>query len=503
MRSPRQNMAWYFLDSNLEAGRGGKAALRWGGGEWTYADVVRESNRLAHVLRDRGVRPGDRVLIVLPDVPAFAASFFGTLKAGGVVTMANGLLTGEELAQTLDYTGANVLITFPEAADRLPRDARPREILTLGRDLEGAVREAPAEGVDLAVSTDDPCCWLFTGGTTGLPKAVIHRHRDFVYNAERYAKQILRMTEADVTLAVPKLFFGYATGTNLLFPFAAGATTCLFPERSTAEAVFENIRRFRPTVLANVPTMVNAMVQHPAAADQDLASLRLAVTAGEALPPALYARWRETFGVELLDGIGSAEMFHIYVSQRAGEVRPGSLGRAVPGYRAEVRDEEGVPLRPGEVGRLWVRGASAGTGYAGDPARSADTFRGEWVKTADLFRQDEDGYFWYSGRADELLKVGGMFVAPVEVEGCLLRHAAVADAAVTGFTDPGGLVKPCAFVVPRPRVRADEALAAELQQFVKTSIAPYKYPRRVRFVDALPRTDRGKIDRKRLPELLT
>ena len=360
---------------------------------------------------------------------------------------------------------------------------------------------------------DDPAIWLFTSGSTGRPKAAMHCHRDFAFNTEVYAKATMGYRADDVTVSVPRLFFGYATGTNLWFPFAVGATTCLFSERPTAESLAAAIARYRPTIVTNVPTMLGKLLDHDdelraaGGPGLDLGSVRFHLSAGEALPAALYQRFLDRFGGAIYDGIGSAEMFHIYCTNRPGDVRLGSLGRVVDGYQLRVLPEEArgadaPPVPVGEIGVLWVRGDSVAQGYFQDRDKSWLTFHGHWCRTGDLFRVDADGYLYFSGRADDLLKVGGVFVAPAEVEDCLLAHPAVSAVAVIG-ADDAGLIKPKAVVVVRPearaRLRADaDALAAELQDHVKARLSKYKYPRWVVFVDELPKNDRGKVDKRRL-----
>jgi benzoate-CoA ligase family protein len=339
---------------------------------------------------------------------------------------------------------------------------------------------------------DDPAIWLFSGGTTGRPKAVVQTHASFANTTELYAHRAMGYCEDDVTLSVPKLYFGYATGSNLFFPFSVGGSAALYPEHPTAEVVFARIARHRPTILVNTPKMVAEMVGHPSAGDQDLSCLRFATSAGEALPPSLYQRWKETFGVELYDGLGTAEMWHIFVSNLPGAVRPGSLGRAVPGFDVRVRDDEGRDVPDGEVGRLWVRGGSRALCYWQDPAKSYDAFRGEWFVGGDMVRRDEDGFFHYVGRGDDALKVGGKWLLPAEVEDCLLAHPAVAEAAVVGVPDASGLVKPMAFVVAR---KGADDLESELKEHCLARLDAYKHPRRVFVVDDMPRTHLGKVDR--------
>jgi len=304
--------------------------------------------------------------------------------------------------------------------------------------FDASLAAASPELEAFASHRDDPAVWLFSGGTTGRPKAVVQTHTSFANTTECYAKQVIGYGQRDVTLSVPKLYFGYATGSNLFFPFAAGGCAALFPEAVTADVLFRRIAEFRPTVLINVPTMINKMVSHPEAQRQDLSSLRVCTSAGEALPVELYRKWKETFGVELLDGLGTAEMWHIFISNRPGSVRPGTLGTVVPGFEVKVCDDEGRELPRGETGWLWVRGNSRAIGYWQEMDKTAQGFRGEWYVSGDLIRMDSDGYVTYGGRGDEMLKVSGKWLAPQEVESCLLQHPAVAEAAVVGVPDSDG-----------------------------------------------------------------
>jgi benzoate-CoA ligase family protein len=491
------NIADWFLDARLREGRGARIAIRTDGGTLTYADVAALANRFGHVLADAGAEPEDRVLIALPDGPPFVGALFGALKIGAVVVMVNPGLAPDDVAHLLDYSRAKVVVTHRDASSTLVDAARRaravKRVLLSGDDtFERQLAAAPTTLEVFPTHRDDPALWLFSGGTTGRPKAVVQTHRAFANTTECYAKQVIHYGEDDITLAVPKLYFGYATGSNLFFPFAAGASTVLFPEPSSVEQVFERIRRFRPTVLINVPTMIHKMLSHPEARAQDLSCVRVCTSAGEALPAELDHRWRETFGVELLDGLGTAEQWHIFISNRPGAARPGTLGQVVPGFEIKVCDEHGAELATNETGWLWVRGGSRAIGYWQHQEKTEQAFRGEWYVTGDLARIDADGYVTYCGRGDELLKVSGKWLAPAEVEGCLLQHAEVAEAAVVGVPDAAGLVKPLAYVVPRAwRAGLDE----ELKAFVRERLDPYKHPREVIFVDALPRTHLGKVDR--------
>ncbi len=497
------NLAAYFLDHNL-ATRRDKVALRYRDACYTFGEMYEGSCRFGTHLRALGVREEDRVLVALEDTPAFAVAWFGIVRVGAVVAMMNPGVPTADWAYYLRYTRARVLVTtsaFAEANAEAIQEALGRQLAAVIRvDAdEDTIRARSADCPYGDTGPDDPAVWLFSSGSTGKPKACVHVAQDFIFNTEMYAKQVLGIREDDVTLGVPKLFFGYATGTNLMFPWAVGATTCLFSERATVDEVIANIERFRPTIVTNVPTMIHRMLEHERAAEMDLSSIRLVLSAGEALPAELYTRWMNRTGVEILDGIGSAEMFHIYITNYPGDVRVGTLGKLVPGYEAKIVGDDERPVPPGEIGTLWVKGASNAICYHQDRAKTRVTFRGEWCTTGDQFRQDEEGYFIYCGRADDLLKVGGVYVSPAEVENCLLTHEAVRECAIVGV-ERDGLVTTVAFVVAA--VPGDEALQKALQEHVKKRLAPHKYPRHVRFVDVLPRNDRGKVARAELKRLV-
>jgi benzoate-CoA ligase family protein len=504
------NMADYFLYHNLEEGREGKVCLYFEDETYTYGEAARMANRAGTALRELGLRQEDRVLIVLPDCPEFVWTWFGASRIGAVVTMVNPLLPAVDYKYYLEYTRARVaviheslLATFAEAA----ADARHlRNVLVVGNDhgdflsFGNTVSAMPETLAPAETHRDDIAIWLFTSGSTGHPKGAVHLQHDLPYNTEVFARRTIGVREDDLTVSVPKLFFGYATGTNLLFSFAVGGATALFSERSTPEKLFEVIERYRPTILTTVPTMINAMLNATGGTPPQLSSLRFCYSAGEALPVELYTRWMDVFGVEIYDGIGSAEMFHIYITNRPGDVRPGSLGRIVEGYEARIVDTEGATVQTGEMGTLRVKGDSAALCYWNAHEKSKETFAGDWCTTGDQFHVDRDGYYWYHGRTDDMLKVSGVFVAPAEIENCLLQHEAVLECAVVGFDAGDGLVKPKAFVVARDTHTPDDTLADQLKDFVKARLALYKYPRRIEFVASLPKNDRGKIDRKLLKQ---
>jgi benzoate-CoA ligase family protein len=397
----------------------------------------------------------------------------------------------------LEYTRATAVFLTSARAGVVGQAAeglrRPRLYEVDTDVLAQRLRALPDACAPFDSHRDDAAIWLFSGGTTGRPKGVVQTHRSFANTTALYGHGVLGIGPSDITIAVPKLFFGYATGANLFFPFSAGASAVLFPEPSTPESIFRAIARHRPTILVNVPTMIQQMLAHPDAAAQDLSCLRLATSAGEALPAELHERWMRAFGVDLLDGLGTAEMWHIFLSNAPGACVPGTLGRVVPGFEVKLCDADGHEVPDGEVGTLWVKGESRAIGYWQQMDDTMAAFRGEWYVSGDMLRRNADGTFSYCGRSDDMLKVSGKWVAPGELENCLLTHPAVREVAVVGVKNAAGLVKPCAFVVASAPGTAE--LAAELQAFAKARLEPYKYPREVVFLDALPRTHLGKVDR--------
>ncbi len=541
------SLANYFLFDRVTEGRGERIALRFGDRTWTYTQVADRARSLAKFLVAAGLRPEQRVYLVLPDTPAFAWSIFGILAAGGVLAMGNPLSPTEDLAYVCEYTKCAALITTAEVASRLAPQldalpnlhtillspdaatgddpeapiAVPTEVVKMGRQalsLDASITRGRELTAALPrLRRDDPAIWLFTAGSTGRSKAAMHSHRDFAFNTEVYAKGTVGYREDDITVSVPRLFFGYATGTNLWFPFAVGASVGLFSERPTAESVSAAIERYRATIVTNVPTMLGKLLdldeerKARGEAGLDLSTVRFHLSAGEALPEPLLRRFQARFPAHVFDGIGSAEMFHIYCSNRPGDIKPGSLGRVVAGYELRILPEEadtpgGEPLPAGEIGVLWVKGDSVAHGYFGDRDKSWKTFHGHWCRTGDLFTIDAEGYLYFSGRADDLFKVGGIFVAPREVEDCLLDHPAVSVVAVIPAQDQG-LTKPKALIEVRPDARARlatpadrAALADELKAHVQGKLSKHKYPRWIVFVDDLPKNDRGKVDKKALIE---
>jgi benzoate-CoA ligase family protein len=498
------NVADHFVDRNLALGRGDRVALYTPDGATTYAELAALVNRVGNVLLELGARRGERVLIALSDGVEFVATWYAAQKIGAVTAEVYTFLQAKDYRYFLDYTGARVVIADPVTLDRL-REAGvdDRQVLVVGggdlrpgeHDFATLVAQAPDTLATAPTTRDDVAIWKFTTGSTGAPKACVHTAAGPVVSHESYALGVLGIKADDIVLPVPKLFFGYARDLTALYPFGVGGAGIAFPERTTVERLFELIARFRPTILVNVPTMMSAMVAN--AAGQDLSSLRLCTSAGEALPAELHRRWDEAFGVEVVDGIGSSEAYHIYISNRPGSARQGSCGQVVPGYSARVVDDAGAGVADGEVGVLEVTGGTVALEYFGDAEKSAATYRGDTVHTGDLFSRDADGFFRYHGRADDLLKSGGIYVAPSEIEHCLIGHPDVLECGVTGF-EVDGLTRPRAYVVRQPgAVVSGDALRA----FVRERLAGHKSPHEVVFVDSLPRTTNGKLDRRALRAL--
>lgn len=502
------NLANWFVDRHLEEGRADRTALITAHGPVTYGRLAELVNRIGHVLRELGVRQEERVLLALSDGVEFVAIWYGAQKVGAVTAEVYTFLPTKDLAYFLDYTRAGVVVVDRDTLGRV-REAQallrgrpwPRAVLAVGvpsaelqpgeHSFDALTEQAPATLDPAPTRPDDIALWKFTTGSTGMPKACVHRAETPLRSFEHYARGVLDIRDDDVVLPVPKLFFGYARDLAALYPFGVGGAGVVFAQRSTPELIFAKVSSHRPTIIVNVPTMMRAMVREP---HHDLSCLRLCTSAGEALPVQLHERWLEAFGVEVLDGIGSSEAYHIYISARPGASRPGTLGQAVPGYTARVVDEAGREAPPGETGRLWIEGDTTALMYWNARQASLQTFAGNLVMSGDLFARDAEGFFHYRGRADDMLKVGGIWVAPQEIERCLAAHPAVAECAVVGYEEDG-LELPRAFVVLIPGAVAD---AEALKAHVKTTLSPHKCPRDVQFLAELPKTGSGKIDRRAL-----
>ena len=506
------NMADYFVFSNVRGGRGDKTAILFEDNAISYGIVADNVLRVARKLISDGLLPEQRVLVCMQDRPEFVYAWFGAIKAGAVATQINPLLTAKDYEYYLSYVRPQFAFVDEQSlsefakALQTTRHCVEGNVIVAGPDSTGHKifndwsMEEPKPGAEpWPTRKDDPAVWLFTSGTTGQSRGAVHCHFHFPYNTEVYAKEFIGVRETDTTISGSRLFFGYATGTNLMFPFSVGATTLLFREQPTPELLFELIEKHKATVFTSVPTLINKMLQTPVSQRRDISSIRFMWSAGEALPRELHERWERAFGVPIIDGIGSAESFHIYISNSPGDVRPGSLGKLVPGYEAKLVDDNGSEVAQGDVGTLWLKGDSAALYYHSAYEKSKEHLRGGWIVSGDKFRQDSDGYWYYEGRGDDLLKSGGIYVSPLEVENCLMEHAAVSECCVVGKKDGAGLEKPMALIVLKGDFSASPALEAEIIAFAKTRLARYKAPHWIAFIDKpLPRNDRDKVDRKHL-----
>lgn len=507
----RYNLVDHFVDRHLRHGRGYKAAIICGHQQYSYAEVAAQINRVGNGLRRLGLQREQRVLLLLPDIPEFTAAHFGTMKAGAVAVPTNTALRAADYAYFLEESQAGIAIVhstlLAEFTQAHVGQQYLKHLIVCGEPAEGYLHwdeflKGTSPELDAApTNKNDAAFWLWTSGSTGRPKAAVHRHQDWVHCCEFYARGVLDIQEEDVTFSTSKLFHAYGLGNALMFPFHVGATTILYPGKPQPKAILYFAQAHRPTLFFSVPTLYASMLQESERTDYDLASIRLAASAAEPLPAEIFRRWKERFGIEILDGIGSTEVLHIYLSARAGQVRPGSTGRAVAGYELALVDPEGRPVGHGAIGDLMVAGPSTATSYWNRHSLTQQRMRGRWFVTGDKYRVDEDGYYWYAGRSDDLFRVSGQWVSPIEVESALVEHSCVLEAAVIAFEEETGLHTPQAFVVLREGYAASSELAKELQEFVKRRITPYKYPRRIEFLNDLPKTAAGKVLRYKLREL--
>jgi benzoate-CoA ligase family protein len=497
------NVAVPFVDRHLVEGRGAKLAIRTIDGDVTYADLAANVNRCAGLLLRLGLRRGDRMLMIVKDCPTFFYLFWGAIKAGVVPVPLNTLLRAASYSYMIEDSAAAALAYSPEFSDEvLPAIAgaslAPQAVLCTeggASSFAGLLDAFDPNFEAVPASADDDCFWLYSSGSTGAPKAAVHRHRDMVVTSQRFGVETLGIRENDVFYSEAKLFFAYGLGNNLSFPLWVGGTAVLNDKRPGPATSFPLIERFRPTLYFGVPTLYAAYLQGLATERPDLSAVRQCVSAGEALPAEILRRWHEETGLWIVDGIGSTEALHIFISNAPGDVRPGSSGRVVPGYAARILDEQGVEVADGESGQLLISGDSTARCYWNNAERTARTMVDGWLDTGDTYRRDAQGYFYYCGRSDDMMKVGGIWCSPFEIESRLVEHPEVVEAAVVGRPDREDLVKPEAFVVLRQGHAGNAALAAELVDFCRKGLAPYKYPRQVNFVTELPKTATGKIQR--------
>jgi benzoate-CoA ligase family protein len=510
------NVASYTVDRPVAEGQGAKVAIECGDDIVTYHDLQERTNRAGNLLRGLGIDLEQRVLLALLDTPEFLYCFLGAIKIGAVAVPVNPQLRAHDYEYLLNDTRARVAVVSEASLPEIQKLSRDRlryleqivlvgnseaSFLKLGELMKAASPDLSAE----PTSKDDTAFWLYSSGSTGPPKGCVHLHHDMVVCSETYAKGILRMNEDDRCYSVARLFFAYGLGNTGYFPLHCGATTILSPERPTPARIFADIERYRPTLFFSVPTNYAALLAHHSdhGSEFDLSSLRHAISAGEPLPAALLERFKGRFGVEILDGWGSTETLQMALSNSPGEVRPGSSGKIIPGYDAKIVNDDGISVPTGELGQLLIRADSTCTGYWNQHGKTNVTFEGAWFHTGDKYYQDEDGYFWYAGRADDLFKVNGRWLSPAEVESALISHPAVREAGVVARADGNGLIKPAAYVVLHENFLPSEPLRRELQERVGETLSSYKKPRWIEFLPELPKTATGKLQRYRLRERQT
>jgi benzoate-CoA ligase family protein len=503
------NFAADILERNLAAGRAGKTVYIDGRGSYTYGELADRAERFGQALRMLGIRREERILICLTDTIDWPTAFLGAIKAGVVAVPVNTLLTEDDYAYMLEDSRARLLVLsgelYPKFAAAIAASKDLAHVIVSGDDVHGHTRfddllaTAPAEPFTAPTTRDDMCFWLYTSGSTGKPKGAVHTHADLKLTDDLYAKPVIGITEKDVCYSVAKLFFAYGLGNALTFPMSAGATTVLLSSRPTPDVVAELLQKHQVTVFYAVPTFYAGFLASPVAPERAALKLRCCISAGEALPPEVGRRWRERYGVDVLDGIGSTEMLHIYISNRPGAVKYGTSGQRLPGYELRLIDDGGNEIKKrGEMGELQVRGPTSAVMYWNKREQSRATFLGEWTRTGDKYLEDEDGYFVSCGRRDDMLKVSGMYVSPFEVEGALQSHPDVLEVAVVGWPDDDKLIKPKAFVVLKSPEKGGSDFARTLQDHCRKNLAPYKYPRWIEFRADLPKTATGKIQRFKL-----
>ncbi len=504
------NAATYFVDRHIPEGRGDKIAIECGEDRVTYGQLFERVNRVGNGLRQLGVRIEERVFLLLLDTPEFAYSFFGAIKIGAVPVPVNTLLRPSDYAFLLNDSRARVAFVSHELLSQLQAIDRSelrylKHVVVVGTSPTGyesfshLIQQSSAQLDPEPTHKDDAAFWLYSSGSTGFPKGCVHLQHDMVVCAERYAKGILGITADERCFSVAKLYFAYGLGNGLYFPLAVGGTSILWPGRNRPAEVYEVIERYRPTLFFSVPSNYAALLNFQREGpDFGLSSVRYGISAGEALQAALFHRFKERFGVEILDAIGSTEALHMFIANKQGAVRPGSSGQIIPGYEARIVDERGRAVAPGDIGDLLIKSDAVCASYWNQHEKTKSTIEGHWIRTGDKYYQDADGYFWYAGRSDDMLKVSGMWVSPVEIESVLVDHPAVQEAAVVGREDKDGLLKPVAYVVLRNGSQPAPELGSELQQSVSEKLPPFKRLRSVEFVADLPKTATGKLQRFKL-----
>lgn len=510
------NAAVRFIEENLEQGRGDKTAIYFEDDQITYRQLKEKVDQFASALADAGIEHENRILMLLHDSPQFFYTFYGSIKHGAVPIPVNILGTVRDYTYYLNNSRAKMIVVHKDLWDRI-KEARDEfaylehvVVVTEGEeapegtiDFDSFIEGKPAYPKAFYSSPDDTAFWLYTSGSTGRPKGVMHRQTSMEYALDNFAKKVLKITEDDVTLSASKLFFAYGLGNGMFFPLGVGASTVLLKDKPTPQLIFEAIEKYKPSIFFGVPTLYGAMLDFHDRSEKkyDLSSIRVCVSAGEQLPATFVTRWKEAFDLDILDGIGSTEALHIYLSNTPGNVKPGSTGKLVPGYDAKIVDENLNEVGVNEVGELMLKGDSILSGYWNNRAENRRKFYGEWMSTGDQYLKDEDGYFWYKGRTDDMMKVGGIWVSPIEIESVLISHEDILEVAVVGLETEDGLMKPKAYIVLKEGVEANEEKAQELKDYCRSNLAKHKFPREIEFMDELPKTTSGKIQRFKLRQV--
>jgi len=500
------NAATTFVDNNIAEGRGGTVAIYYKDQKITYQEVFEKVNRTGNALKELGIGVENRVLVILPDSPEFVYSFFGTIKIGAVAVPTNPWMFAKDYEYLINDSRAQAIIvhesTFPEIEKIWDVTPFLKHIIVVGTPRGKALAyermiASASEKLEAEKTTrDDVCFWGYTSGSTGNPKGAVHLQHDMITISDLFVKPVLGMNEKDLCFSASKMFFSYGLGNSLYFPFRFGASTVLWPEKPDPEKILQVIERYKPTFFFSVPTLFARFLR--VEKKYDLSSLRICLSSGEPLPPAIFHQWKERTGLELLDVVGSTEATHDFLANRPGRAKAGSSGEVTPAFEAKVVDDEGREVPVGEVGNLLVKGNATAPYYWNKHEQTQRMMLGEWLKTGDTYYCDADGYYWYCGRSDDMMKVGGLWVSPIEIENTLMEHPAVLESGVIGAADSDGLLKPKAYVVLKGEYKPSDHLRVDLQNLVKSKLAPYKYPRWVEFVDDLPKTVTGKIQRFRL-----
>jgi benzoate-CoA ligase len=500
------NAATTFVDENIKQGRGGKVAIYYLDQQITYQEVFEKVNRTGNALKELGVEFEHRVLVILPDSPEFAYGFFGAIKIGAVAVPTNPWMFAKDYEYLINDSRARVIIvhesTLPEIEKISQSTPFLKHIIVVGTprgrglSFEQLISKASDKLEAAETSKDDVCFWGYTSGSTGNPKGAVHLQHDMITISDLFVEPVLKMTSDDLCFSASKMFFSYGLGNSLYFPFRFGASTVLWPEKPDPEKILQVIDRYKPTFFFSVPTLFARFLR--VEKNYDLSSLRICLSSGEPLPPTLFHQWQERTGLELLDVVGSTEATHDFLANRPGRAKAGSSGEVTPAFEAKIVDDDGREVPIGEVGNLMVKGDATAPFYWNKHEQTKRMMQGEWLKTGDTYYRDAEGFYWYCGRSDDMMKVGGLWVSPIEIENSLIEHPAVLESGVVAAEDADGLLKPKAYVLLKTEFHASAELKVELQNHVKSKLEPYKYPRWVEFVDDLPKTVTGKIQRFRL-----